>query len=369
MGVTGIEKIRLLILTPTLECGGSEKYVSLLCNHINTDKFSVTLAVLNNASPFYTIRDKEILVTDLKVKHVRKSLNKIREIIKQQRPDIVFSTANHLNIYLAVFRKLLPEKMVFIARESSLVSMNKTRVKFPFFYDRLVKKYYKRFDHIICQSQYMQQDLISNYNIPEHKTVVIHNPVETFLQEEAVISENIAFGKVYKFITVARLSEEKGVKRLIQAVGLLSIPFQFYIIGEGDKKKYLQSLVHELHLEGEIFFKGESAKPFKGMEDADLFLFGSYYEGFPNVLLEAGVLGIPVIAFNVAGGISEIISAENGILVDDNDIIGFAVALQKGLQAGFNRNQIIEITKKRFSVNTIMPAIEKLFVQLTQPNK
>ena len=109
MEAPGTGKIRLLILTPTLECGGSEKYVSLLCNNINTHKFSVTLAVLNNTSPFYIINNKDISVVDLKVKVVRRSFNKIRKIIKQQDPDIVFSTANHLNIYIAICRKLLPE--------------------------------------------------------------------------------------------------------------------------------------------------------------------------------------------------------------------------------------------------------------------
>ena len=109
------------------------------------------------------------------------------------------------------------------------------------------------------------------------------------------------------------------------------------------------------------------------MEDADLFLMGSYYEGFPNVLLEAGAHGIPVIAFNVPGGIPEIISEENGILTDDNDIIAFAAAIKKGLSAnpigiGFNSNKIIEITKKRFSVDTMLAKLEKLFIQLTQPN-
>ena len=104
------------------------------------------------------------------------------------------------------------------------------------------------------------------------------------------------------------------------------------------------------------------------MEDADLFLLGSYYEGFPNALLEAGALGIPAIAFNVAGGIAEIIrEGENGLLVDDNDIIGFAVAVKKGLSANFDRNKITEITNKRFSVNTMLADIEKLFAQLAQP--
>ena len=76
------KKIKLLVLTPTLECGGSEKYVALLCNTINTQQFDITLAVINNANPFYTISNNAIKICNLQKKHVRSSLFKILAIIK-----------------------------------------------------------------------------------------------------------------------------------------------------------------------------------------------------------------------------------------------------------------------------------------------
>lgn len=354
-------KIKILVFIPTLQCGGSEKFVSLLCNHINTTIFSVGLVVLDNSRPFYTITNPDIDVINLGQSRVRYTLFKIRRIIKQQQPDIVFTTANHLNLYFAIFRHWFPASITFIARESSIVSINSQRAKMPYLYNRLIKKYYRRFDFIICQSTFMQQDLVRHYNIEQHKTIVINNATEEKVSPVNSVSEKNA-NSIYKFITVARLSPEKGIERLIHAVGLISVPCHFFIIGNGPRKTYLQNLVSELQLEDKIFFKPENTKPFAGMEDADLFLMGSYYEGFPNVLLEAGSLGIPVIAFNVPGGISEIIGdGENGILVDDNDIIGFASAVNKALTEKYSRQQIIENTQKRFSVHTMLAAIEQLF--------
>lgn len=364
MNATAQTKIKLLVFTPTLQCGGSEKFVSLLCNHIDSEKFTVSLVVLNNATPFYKIKNPAVEVIDLKKRRVFFSLFKIKKVIKRYQPDIVFTTANHLNLYFAIFRRSFPVNIKFVARESSIVSINSTRAKFPSIYNRLIKRFYRRFNHIICQSVYMQQDLIGNYNIPANKTIVINNPVEVVLQNSSVPPTGPIANKTYKFITVTRLSEEKGVERLIHAVGLLSIPFQFYIIGEGNKKDTLKNLVNELQLQDKVFLDGEKEDPFKGIEDADLFLMGSYYEGFPNVLLEAVALGIPVIAFNAPGGIPEIVSAENGILVDDNDILEFAAAIKKGLSAGFNRNRIMENTQKRFSVDIIVPQIENLLLLL-----
>lgn len=357
-------KIKLLVFTPSLQCGGSEKFVSLLCNHINTDEFIVCLVVLNNTAPFYTIENKNIELIDLKAGRVRSSLFRLKKVIQEFGPDIVFSTANHLNLYFAIFRKHFPNEIKFLARESSIVSINNQRTAMPRLYNLLVKKYYRRFDSILCQSMYMQQDLIHNYRIPANKTVVVYNAVEE-MPGLKTVNINKHSGRVYKFITVARLSEEKGIERLIHAVGLLSVSFSFYIIGSGNKKDELQKLIHELGLQENIFLQGEKAEPFSGMEDADLFLNGSYYEGFPNVLLEAGMLGIPVIAFNAPGGISEIITdGENGILVDDNDILGFATAINKGLSADFSRDKIIESTQTRFSVNAMLPKVEDLLRSL-----
>lgn len=359
-------KIRLLIITPTLQCGGSEKFVSLVCNHINTRLFSVCLVVINNAKPFYTITNPEIEVINLEKSRVLFSLPAIEATVKKFKPAIIFSTANHLNLYLAIFRNRFNAGISFIAREASIVSITSQQAKLPVLYNWLIKKYYNRFDLVICQSAYMQQDLVNNYHIAPDKTRVMYNATPDVAARPAR-QEDQRPERVYKFITVARMSAEKGIERLIHAVGLISVPFQYYIIGDGYKKAELQKLIHELQLEESVFLLGEKRDPFTGMEDADLFLLGSYYEGFPNVLLEAGAQGIPVIAFNVPGGIAEVISeAENGLLVEDNDIIAFAAAIKTGLTKGFNSDQIIETTKKRFSVNNMIPGIEKLFLQLAE---
>lgn len=361
-------KIKLFVFIPTLQCGGTEKFVSTLCNNIDTGQFAVSLVVLNNANPFYKITNTAVEVIDLGTGRVRNSLFRIKKLVNKTRPDIIFSTANHLNLLFAVFRRWFPENIKFVARESSIVSINSQRAPMPWLYNRGIKKYYKRFDLIICQSAYMQQDLIHNYNIPANKTAVLYNATE---ERPVGRSANTGPGnkKACKLVSVARLSEEKGISRLIHATGLLTLPFKFYIIGDGGQKAKLQRLINELQLQDNIFLLGEKTEPFLGMEDADLFLMGSYYEGLPNVLIEAGMLGIPVIAFNAPGGIAEVISEENGILVDDNDILGFASAIREGLSVKFNRDIITENTRKRFSVHIVVPQIEKLLLQQAEQNK
>lgn len=356
------QKIKLLLFVPTLECGGTEKYISLFCNHINTDKFEVTLVVLNNPHPFYEI-NYATKVIDLQVKRVSRSFFRIKKIIKEQQPDIIFSAANHLNLLFALCGRSLTKKIPVIARESSIVSINNRRAKFPIIYNWLVKKFYQRLDFILCQSLYMKQDLIKNFNIPENKTTVIHNPVEEVQLNNSALHTNT--GKIVKFITVARLSAEKGIDRLIRSVASFSLSYQYFIFGEGDKRKELQAQINALQLGDKIFLCGEKVNPWHNMGDADLFLSGSYYEGFPNALLEAVALGIPVIAFDSPGGTKEIISnGENGVLVSDNDENAFTIAIENALQSKFDRAKIIASTKKHFSIQASIGATEELLINL-----
>jgi glycosyltransferase involved in cell wall biosynthesis len=359
--------IKLLIITPTLECGGSEKFVSLVCDHINTHIFSVCLVVVNNTNPFYKIVNPAVEMIDLKKNRVLFSLPAIKKVVNDFKPDIIFSTANHLNLYLSIFKNQFSDNIKFVAREASIVSINSKQAKMPALYNRLIKKYYRRFDMIICQSDYMQQDLERHYRIPADKALVIHNAAEEVLHTTLQPDQNSE--RVYKFITIARLSDEKGIERLIYAVGLLTVSFKYYIIGEGSKRTDLLRLINELQLNDKVFLVGQKNDPFTDMRDADLFLMGSYYEGFPNVLLEAGAHGLPVVAFNAPGGIAEIITDnENGLLVEDNDIIAYGAAIKKAVTKDFDRNKIIETTKKRFSVSSMMAAMENIFLKLA-PNK
>ncbi len=363
------KKIRLFIFIPTLECGGSEKYVSLLCGHLDKNKFEITLVVLDNSRPFYAVKNNAVHVIDLKVKHVRRSLFPIRKVIKEGRPDIVFTAANHLNLLFAIFRGLFPKRIRLIAWESSIVSINSRRAKFHLLYNGLLKIFYRRLDFIICQSAFMERDLVSNYAVAEDRTAVIHSPVEDMTRGETGLRAKEDPPKKYQFITIARLSEEKGIDRLIRAVARLSVPFQYHIIGEGNERERLEQLIGQSSLQDKVFLEGEKKEPWAGHENADLVLMGSRYEGFPNVLLEAGALGIPVVAFDAPGGIGEIITdSENGLLVKDNDEPAFAVTVENALQMNFDRNKIIADTRERYGMNMIMNKVEDLLLQLS-PHK
>ncbi len=356
-----VSKVKLLIVVPTLECGGLERNTAIIANNVDTSKYDVTLAVLNNANQFFRITNPYVKLIDLQIVNVRKSLFQILKLSRKTRPDIILSTANHLNLYFGIFKWLYPKRIKIIARESSIVSINTQRSWNPIVYHWLLRVFYKNIDVIICQSKYMQNDLVSNYNIRKEKTRIIQNAV---IQPELAEETNSPAAFV-KLITVARLSKEKGLDRLIRAVSFLKIPYRFIIIGEGEMRNQLQELINGLSLQHHVFLTGSRALPYKEVPSPDLFLMGSYYEGFPNAMLEATAAGIPVVAFNAPGGIAEqIVNFENGILVEGNDEKAFAEAIQQALNFDFDKKKIRETALKRFNVDVIMKEWDKLFESL-----
>ncbi|MEP7163339.1 MAG: glycosyltransferase [Ferruginibacter sp.] len=354
-------RVKLLIIVPTLECGGLERNVSTICNNLDTSKYDVTLAVLNNAYEFFKITNTNVKLIDLHTVHVRDSLFRILKLTKKIKPDIILSAANHLNLFLAIFKWLFPKNIKIIARESSIVSINTQRSWNPKLYHWLLRVFYKKIDLVICQSKYMQHDLVTNYNIKIEKTHIIYNAV-IMPEIKADPHSPAAFARL---ITVARLSKEKGLDRLIKAVSLLKTPYRFIIIGAGDMRNALQELINERSLQQQIILAGSREQPFVQVPHPDLFLMGSYYEGFPNAMLEAIAGGIPVVAFNAPGGIAElVVNYENGILVEGNDEQEFADAIQKALDFDFDKKQIRESALKRFDVKTIMKEWDELFESL-----
>ena len=354
-------KIKLLIVVPTLECGGLERNVTIICNNIDTSKYDVTLAVLNNANQFFKITNPAVNVIDLKINNVRMSLFAILKLSKKIRPAIILTTANHLNLFLAIFKWMFPKHVKIVARESSIVSVNTQRTWNPKLYHWLLRVFYKKTDLIVCQSEYMRNDLLKNYNVPEKRMQIIYNSVTS---PEIVSDEGIKVPYA-KLITVARLSTEKGLCRLIKAVSLLKIPYRFTIIGEGNMRSVLQDLITKLSLEKNVFLTGSCVQPFTKVPDPDLFLMGSYYEGFPNAMLEAIAAGIPTVAFNAPGGIAELlVNNENGILVEESDESEFAAAIEKALNYPFDKKKIQESTLQRFNVNAVMEQWYRIFDSL-----
>lgn len=100
------------------------------------------------------------------------------------------------------------------------------------------------------------------------------------------------------FVTVGRLSPEKNHARLINAFARVHErheDIRLVILGGGKLEHELKALVGELGLDHVITLAGQVDNPFAILAECDCFVLSSDYEGQPMVILEARILGLPVI--------------------------------------------------------------------------
>lgn len=139
-------------------------------------------------------------------------------------------------------------------------------------------------------------------------------------------------GKAKKLVYVGRLSAEKGVPVLFKSLAALKsqgYDFELTLLGDGEDRPLLESLVKEHQLDQHIIFGGfvDQTTIANTLRDSDIFVLPSFAEGIPVALMEAMAIGVPVIATYVGGVTELVIDKVTGQVVYPSDQQGLAQAI------------------------------------------
>lgn len=352
------QKIKILFILPSLSAGGAERVISFVSQNINKEKFHPILLVAGFVS------DAVYDVSNVEVKYLNKpriltALPTIIATIKKLKPNIVVSSIAHVNTAMAFISPFF-KRTKFIGREATVLGQRKNEKKVrkwsPF---HLLPNGFKNLDALICQSQDMAKDMIDNFEISKDKIHVINNPISNLPS----VKEKATASTPRKFITVGRLTEVKGHMRLLEILSKLNEPFIYTIIGDGGLKDDIFNKAKALNI-----FDAIKHIPFTNevndfLAENDLFLQGSFVEGFPNALLESCVVGTPVLAFKAPGGTKEIVeNGVNGYLVSNEE--EYLERLKDDFN--FNPEDVRESVYKKFNQETILQQYEDLFQNIVK---
>ena len=355
-------KKSILFILPDLNAGGAERIVTTIAIHLPREKFSPSILLLRKEGLYLDFLQNDVEIIDIKTPRIRYALKPILKQIRKRKPDIVFSGFGEVNAYLSLFIKLFP-KTKFIARETNVVSQHVTRREIRFFY-----KFYNNYDKIICQSDDMMNDLVENFKIKKDKLIRINNPVDFNFIEEKL--ENATKPESYRegfknVVAIGNLSERKGFDNLMKVfVKLKQHKVLLHILGEGRDKELLHQMKSDFGLEN-VIFHGIHKNPYPFLKFADLFVLSSRYEGFPNVLLEAGACGTYALANNCKGGIHEIIQPKiNGEISDIENHEVFAAKIVEILKQNHDSEAIKNSIQSRFSKDMILEKYFEVFKEI-----
>ena len=320
-------KKTLYFVLPNLNMGGAERVCVTLMRYINKNKFQVSLIVLDTDNGVLSDElPKDITCIFLNKKSVKGALLPLLRYLRDNPPDILFSSLSHLNLALAMFGFLLPVDTQIIVRESNIVSQNVRLFRFSSIFNIFYKIFYRRLSLLICQTEEMAADLHYNYHVQRQNITIMKNPVDQKKLIEK--SKKIDVSRMRKHILVAcgRLDYQKGFDILIEAIHLARITdFELLVIGEGELRGKLESQVSDLGLQQQVRFLGFQKNPYPFIKQADLCILSSRFEGMPNVVLESLALGTPVIATPAPGGVTELLK-NSKICLLTNDISAQSLA-------------------------------------------
>jgi glycosyltransferase involved in cell wall biosynthesis len=332
------------------------------------------LCVLTETGVFYDTIPDSVKKVNLKISRVRYSGPRIFKLIKTTQPDVVFVfDVNNLILIVGLLSFLLPSRIKFITRQATVLSEFIKDYSFLKGFRRLLYRLvFRRFNLIICQSNYMREDLINHFNVASKKAIVINNPVEVekIIQSASDDSPLLQANKT-NIVAVGRIVYVKGYDLLIEALRLVKDPsVHLTIIGEKTPENpgyndHILDLIEEYKLTNRVTLLGFQINPHKYVRQSDLLVISSRSEGFPNVALESIVVGTPVLAFNSPGGISEIvIEGINGWLVECGNVQKLAKAIDQIDKSKIDRVAIADGARKRFQVSAIIPVYEKVILDL-----
>jgi len=350
-----------------LTMGGAERMMVNILNHFSGNKDDVHLIIFKNIGTLKELLNENITIHDLGDLSVKKGMPKCLKEIYSIKPSIVFSGIGHVNIALAPFlpfmKRLLPQTR-WISRETNIVSLQNQEEKYPKFFNFLYNKTYKNFDVIIAQSKDMKDDLELNFPSTSSKICLINNPID--IEKVKKLSDEIIdftfSSSSINLISVGTLRYRKRHDLLLKALTLLPKIYTLTIVGSGEEEKNLKAFTRSLGMESRVNFEGHQTNPYPYMKQSNLFVLTSEHEGFPNVLLEANSLGIPVVAFACPGGITEIIEEGiNGNFVKNGDVEALARSIENTIEAKLDKEKVLYSVERRYSDVIILNKYEEVF--------
>lgn len=180
---------------------------------------------------------------------------------------------------------------------------------------------YEKYDYIVVLSEKIKTRFLAVYPQYESKLIINRNLLAVEEIKEKAKPLPVKNEKIVNFVTVGRLEQEKEYPRLIKVLKKLKeegYRFTWTIVGGGSEYEGIKRMIQNSNLEREITLTGALDNPFRMMTEKDVFALLSSYEGLPNTIYEALILGIPVLATNVGGISDQIDDGKNGWLVEND---------------------------------------------------
>jgi glycosyltransferase involved in cell wall biosynthesis len=307
--------------------GGAETYTAQVVPRLRNKGVDIRVISLRSDGELVNrLRNQSIPVLELGIQS-KLNLFPLYCLLRQwqkEPPDIVHTHLYHAGVVGRVLAKFSSIQHVLVHQHGSEINRPSLRTIIDRVSSPLVSKYI-----VTCQA--VKNILASRESIPLDNIHIIYNGVDldTFHYVNRGAYQRDEAPTVIGYI--GRLAKEKNLPQLLAALDILKrkrIVFRVLIVGNGPERVFLENLAINLDLNHEIAWLGEQSNIMDWLQQMDIFVLPSSWEGISMALLEAMATGTPVVATEVGGTSEVVIPWETGILVPSGDINALSTALE-----------------------------------------
>ena len=372
---------KVLIILPSLAVGGMEKVLINLVNELDENKYDITIKTIYDCFELADNLKSNIKYSSFYKSSKNNNINFIKSriytfLLKKLSPNTLYKLLikENYDIEIAFFRgaslKIISGSNNKKSNKLAWVHSDFTRCTGIFDWFRTEEQTinaYKKFDNIVCVSQYAKEMFIKRMGI--NKNVVVRyniNLVSDIIEKSNEdIEENFKENRL-KVCTVGRLVEAKGYDRLLNIHKRLineGIAYELIIVGGGPAYDKYRKFILDNRLEDTIHLLGNRNNPYKYINKSDLFVCSSRWEGFSTVISEAVILKKPVLTTRVSGVSELFLDNEYGLIVDNDE-----ESLYQGLKLLLTNKELLNNYKEKiierskfFDTKKAVKNIEMLF--------
>jgi glycosyltransferase involved in cell wall biosynthesis len=322
-----MEKIRVLEMIDQPFLGGGQINLLSLAKKLDREKFEVLVCSRDGGPLVDEVKKNDIqhFPVPFSKRIGRRIIPQINTILFNKRIDILHTHGGIAGFYgrWAAWKCRTP---VIVHTLHGIHYLHYRNFLLKHFFVLLERYFSRSTDAVIFVSEADKEKGKKFKLAPEEKMYTIKNGIDlSSFKEEGVLNskadkrKEVGLESFQPIVgTVARLHRQKGIACLLKAVKTISQEFpriKILIIGGGPLSQKLKRMARQLHVKEYVWFMGERKDAQYLISLFDVFVLPSLWEGLPYVLMEASVLGKPVVATDVDGNREIIEDGKTGILV------------------------------------------------------
>lgn len=358
-----MQKPKVLFCVESLSCGGAEKSLLSLLNSMDPNKYDIDVLVYKSGGEFEKFLPKYMNLKSIdftpgiahRVKFkLHRALNQKKTYHNAQLlwKSINSSIPRYKSEYdIAIswgqgFATYFVSQKVNAKKKYAWVNIDYEKAGYYWKQDLFI---YKEFDRVVGVSEFVK-DSMQKF-LPEEQVISIRNIIDPDeITSRGLELKREEFNKdLINIVSVGRLAKQKGFELAIDAIKILvdeNHPVHLFIVGEGPERTALEKRIEESQLNDHITLLGFRDNPYPYINDCDIYLQSSWFEGLGRTIIEAGLLCKPIVTTDFPTAYSILKDNETGLIVPMNPI-DISNGIKKIITDTSLRNSLISNLEKQ----------------------